>query len=288
MSHGGLSGYPYQSSYRNFSPYSSPFGGMNPYGSAVYPSSGSDGTMGSSEFVRFAEDSSRPAFETIFSIVNGFNSVSMMLDSTYHAFQASFRSILAVVEQGSRMKLQFGQILSSFALLRSLKSCYRRMLAVLTGKPAVSVDLEDGFNSATSSSALTEDKKPHSSWPVIVYLGIVFSAPYFLWKIMSKGEGQKTGESEEKLGWASGKDDHIVAVAEHSFQGRNKSELSFQKHQEIKIAPKEKQENVRGWLVASVDGKTIGLIPANYVRIQGKVVSPKPDLVSNVAGSAMK
>lgn len=36
-------------------------------------------------FIRLAEESSRPAFESIESIVHAFGSVSMMLESTYHA-----------------------------------------------------------------------------------------------------------------------------------------------------------------------------------------------------------
>lgn len=32
----------------------------------------------------------------------------------------------------------------------------------------------------------------------------------------------------------------------------------------------EQQPRVRGWLLASVDGQTTGLVPANYVKILGK------------------
>ncbi|KAK6328124.1 hypothetical protein J4Q44_G00001020 [Coregonus suidteri] len=32
----------------------------------------------------------------------------------------------------------------------------------------------------------------------------------------------------------------------------------------------EQQPRVRGWLLASVDGQTTGLIPANYVKVLGK------------------
>lgn len=32
----------------------------------------------------------------------------------------------------------------------------------------------------------------------------------------------------------------------------------------------EQQPRVRGWLLASVDGQTIGLVPANYVKVLGK------------------
>lgn len=32
----------------------------------------------------------------------------------------------------------------------------------------------------------------------------------------------------------------------------------------------EQQPRVRGWLLASVDGQTAGLVPANYVKVLGK------------------
>lgn len=32
----------------------------------------------------------------------------------------------------------------------------------------------------------------------------------------------------------------------------------------------EQQPRVRGWLLASVDGQTTGLVPANYVKVLGK------------------
>lgn len=32
----------------------------------------------------------------------------------------------------------------------------------------------------------------------------------------------------------------------------------------------EQQPRVRGWLLASVDGQTSGLVPANYVKVLGK------------------
>lgn len=38
----------------------------------------------------------------------------------------------------------------------------------------------------------------------------------------------------------------------------------------LSFLPSEQQPKVRGWLLASLDGQTTGLIPANYVKILGK------------------
>ncbi|XP_062604137.1 peroxisomal membrane protein PEX13-like [Saccostrea cucullata] len=70
--------------------------------------------------------------------------------------------------------------------------------------------------------------------------------------------------------WASGEDDHFVARAEFDFNGSGEEELSFRAGQLIKVAPKEIQPRMRGWLLASVDGQKVGIIPANYVKVLGK------------------
>lgn len=51
---------------------------------------------GDTAFIQMAEDSSRPAFQSIESIVQAVHSVSMMLESTYSALyrQVSFQFIL--------------------------------------------------------------------------------------------------------------------------------------------------------------------------------------------------
>lgn len=36
------------------------------------------------------------------------------------------------------------------------------------------------------------------------------------------------------------------------------------------VSISELQPRVKGWLLASVDGKTVGIIPANYVKVLGK------------------
>ena len=53
-----------------------------------------------------------------------------------------------------------------------------------------------------------------------------------------------------------------------------KNELSFVAGQHLILAPKDQQPSVQGWLLAS-NGKNVGLVPANYVKILG-LRSPQP------------
>lgn len=56
----------------------------------------------------------------------------------------------------------------------------------------------------------------------------------------------------------------------YNFNGENQSELSVKAGQQIMIAPKEVQQINRllstNWLLASSDGKAVGLVPVNYIR----------------------
>nr|7Z0K_A Chain A, Peroxisomal membrane protein PEX13,Peroxisomal targeting signal 1 receptor [Homo sapiens]7Z0K_B Chain B, Peroxisomal membrane protein PEX13,Peroxisomal targeting signal 1 receptor [Homo sapiens] len=74
----------------------------------------------------------------------------------------------------------------------------------------------------------------------------------------------------DSINWASGEDDHVVARAEYDFAAVSEEEISFRAGDMLNLALKEQQPKVRGWLLASLDGQTTGLIPANYVKILGK------------------
>ena len=70
------------------------------------------------------------------------------------------------------------------------------------------------------------------------------------------------------------------------FQAGNKKELPFQAGQQLFLAPKDLQPQVRGWLLAS-DGAHVGLAPANYLKILGlRNGSPQPAV--NIPDSVCK
>ena len=89
MGYGGAAGYgnSYYSptSYGGYRPMGMGYGGnyMGSYGSSAAPTP---------HFIQMAEENTRPAFETIQSVVYSFNSISMMFESTYYALHSSFRA----------------------------------------------------------------------------------------------------------------------------------------------------------------------------------------------------
>lgn len=58
--------------------------------------------------------------------------------------------------------------------------------------------------------------------------------------------------------------------AVYNFRAANPHELSFQAGQQIIVAPREVQQTQKllntGWALASIDNRTSGLIPINYVQ----------------------
>ena len=101
-------------SYRSYG-YGSGFntGSMHGYGrmpSYGYGYSGAGAETSQNRFIQMAEESSMPAFQSIESIVHAFGSVSMMLESTFHAVHSSYQAVLGVAEHFSKMKLQVSQV----------------------------------------------------------------------------------------------------------------------------------------------------------------------------------
>jgi peroxin-13 len=68
--------------------------------------------------------------------------------------------------------------------------------------------------------------------------------------------------------WKESKDVSYPAVAMYDFVAASEKELSFTARQTMMLAPKELQpKDVRGWLLATVDGNRVGYVPYNYVRV---------------------
>ncbi|VDN58519.1 unnamed protein product [Dracunculus medinensis] len=74
-------------------------------------------------------------------------------------------------------------------------------------------------------------------------------------------------------------------LALYDFEARASDELTFSAGQILRIAPKEKQPAIRGWILGSTnDGKNIGLIPMNYIDI---VLKKSPDVCETVFNEAV-
>lgn len=265
---------PYGSSiYGGYSPYS--YGGAygGGYGMGGYSRLPHSDDVTPSRFVQQAEESSRGAFQSIESIVQAFASVSMMLDATFSAVYNSFRAVLDVANHLTRLRAHLTRVLSAFALVRTLRYLYRRLQRLL-GRRTDSEAEDLWADSATDALATTAsrglgpgvDENTVKSWPIILFFAVVLGGPYLIWKLLSSSS---TSE-ESDTNWASGEDDHVVARAEYDFSAASEEEISLRAGDMLNLAPKELQPRVRGWLLASVDGQTTGLVPANYVKVLGK------------------
>lgn len=265
---------PYGSSiYGNHSPYS--YGGYG-HGLGGYNRLPPAEDVAPSRFVQQAEESSRGAFQSIESIVQAFTSVSMMLDATFSAVYNSFRAVLDVANHLTRLRVHFTRVFSAFALFRTLRYLYRRIQRLLGLRH--DAEAEDLWSESAGDAMATglsrglgpgfEDPRPGSvkSWPIFLFLAVVLGGPYLIWKLLSSAEVPEDIASN----WASGEDDHVVARAEYDFTAASEEELSMQAGAMLNLAPKEYQPRVRGWLLASVDGQTTGLVPGNYVKVLGK------------------
>jgi peroxin-13 len=232
----------------------------------------------SNSFLRAAEENSRSAFQSIESVVQAFSAVSAMFESTYYAVYNSFRAVVGVADQFYRLKTHLSGIISALAIFRALKYLYRRLLRLFR-LGYFSKDSDSGDAWSMAKQALTESeqfvkenyRKNQTNWPLLMFLAVVIGGPYLLWKVLSSIESLNKDDSL----WMSGKIDHFIAVSEHDFDAVNVDELSFRRGQRITIAPKEYQPKLRGWLLASVDGKTPGIVPANYIKILGKKIGEK-------------
>lgn len=221
-----------------------------------------------SRFVQQAEESSRGAFQSIESIVHAFASVSMMMDATFSAVYNSFRAVLDVANHFSRLKIHFTKVFSAFALVRTIRYLYRRlqwMMGLRRGSENEDLWAE---SEGTVACLGAEDQANNSakSWPIFLFFAVILGGPYLIWKLLST----HSDEVADNTNWASGEDDHVVARAEYDFAAVSDEEISFRAGDMLNLALKEQQPKVRGWLLASLDGQTTGLIPANYVKILGK------------------
>lgn len=73
-----------------------------------------------------AESSTRPAFQSIESLIGAIGNIAAMLDSTLFAITSSFRAILGMAANFGRLRGVFAQLWSSFAIFRGINWIYRK------------------------------------------------------------------------------------------------------------------------------------------------------------------
>ncbi|XP_063369580.1 peroxisomal membrane protein PEX13 [Cydia amplana] len=236
----------------------SPYGGYNRYG-PMY------GDI-ENRFIQMAEESSRPAFDSIQSLVNAVGSVAMMLENTFFALTSSFRAILGVAENFGRLRSLFAQFWSTFAVVRSLNWLVRKLMVML------GIRTENEFKAWAEAVAATqtgtgtpEQRAKGASWPILLFFGVIAAAPYIVLKMLSG----LTTSVNERLNDPRSWQNPLRSVAQHEFQATSPQELSFRSGQVILLAPQYLQGQLwnSGWLMGSTDRQTAGLVPVNYIKV---------------------
>ncbi|KAJ8710099.1 hypothetical protein PYW07_009465 [Mythimna separata] len=234
------------------------YGGYNRFGMG--------GFDGDSRFIQMAEESSRPAFDSIQSCVNAVGSVAMMLESTFFAITSSFRAILGVADNVSRLKSMFAQVWSTFAVIRTLNWIIRKLMVI------IGIRTENEFKAwaeavaSTQPTGQVDPRSPKSSgWPVVVFFGVLAAAPYIVLKMLSRLSSTAQENLQDPTTWQQ----PFQAVGKFNFTATSPQELSFQEKQTLTVAPPHLQPQLwnSGWVMATIDGKTVGLVPSNYFRL---------------------
>ena len=125
--------------------------------------------------------------------------------------------------------------LSAFKMIKYLYAKFLYLFGLATNNPQFA---ESVWRSASSSSPLISesDIKQSARWPILLYLGLVFSAPYIIWKLLGP---LLSGQSEAE--WVSGEGEHYQASVLHTFTQEREGELSIEAGTNIRLAPKHLQ-----------------------------------------------
>ncbi|XP_034947126.1 peroxisomal membrane protein PEX13-like [Chelonus insularis] len=269
--YGGYGGYGGYNNYGNnwgYGRYGSYGGFGSPYSSTYGQFGGPSGDV-ENRLIQFAEESSRPAFQSIESIIHTFSSITMMLESTFFAMTSSFRAILGVAENVGRVRSMFGQLLSTFALIRFLKWMYRKIMFTLGLSPTDPND--EKLWQKTVYEVLNREKKGPSTWPILLFLSLLIAIPYLISKLVNNINQARENENNPKE-WFKYNEPVYSATANYDFIAATPDEMSLKAGQKIWLAPQSLQpKHLPGWSKAT-DRVNVGLVPLNYITIVGQLM----------------
>ncbi|KAI5638399.1 hypothetical protein NE865_09033 [Phthorimaea operculella] len=156
------------------------YGGYNRFGAGPY------GGDIESRFIQIAEENSRPAFDSIQSLVNAVGSIAMMLENTFFALTSSFRAILGVAENFGRLRSLFAQFWSTFAVIRSINWLIRKLMVMLGIRTEAEFKAWAEAVQATNNGVATPEQQAKGTyWPVLLFFGVIAAAPYIVLKMIT-------------------------------------------------------------------------------------------------------
>lgn len=108
--------------------------------------------------------------------------------------------------------------------------------------------------------------KSSSSIAVLAFLALISIGPYLLMKLIGTVSKTAIEESRNPKAWTN----PINAVVQYDFIASSQMELTARAGQNIVVAPRSVQNIHKlldsGWVLASIDGTSTGLIPVNYIE----------------------
>lgn len=251
------------------------YGGFNSYGGGYggyRPGFGSNPLDPETRFIQMAEESSRSAFQSIEQVVSMIGNIATMFDSTYFALTSSFRAVLGLAANFSQMRGFLANFFSTFTIFRHVIYWYRKLLykaGLSRTNPTIQINLNEAFKDAekvNSNDFFNSSQRNSSGLPMVLFVAFIFSAPYLIMKLFGSLMNTAVDNTKNPSAWVNSVD----AVVMYNFNGENQAELTLKAGQKIKIAPREIQQMNRllstNWLLATPDGKNVGLVPVNYIR----------------------
>ncbi|XP_046851181.1 peroxisomal membrane protein PEX13-like [Xenia sp. Carnegie-2017] len=263
------SGYvnPYSGMYGNGYAGFNGYGGYNSYNSMYGGGYGSDrygySNNSSNSFVEQAEQNSQIAFDSVHSIVRAFGSIAMMLESTFFAVHSSFRAVLGVADHFTRLRENLVQIVGENFVIKWVRNIFRKIMVLIGLRNANSVEEVWNEIKLITKDHRVKQGQAWKSWPLLLFFGVVLGTPWLIWRILSSLGDNNVND------WITGEGEHVLGEVLYDFVAERDDELSITAGECLRIAPKQKQPRIRGWLLATVDGNTKGIVPANYIKILG-------------------
>ncbi|RKP33557.1 Peroxin 13, N-terminal region-domain-containing protein, partial [Dimargaris cristalligena] len=281
----GYGGGAYGSRYGMSGGYYGGAAGGRPFMPGMGPGNGEDPENWSSGL----EASTRSTFHVLEQIVNAFGGFAQMLDSTFQATHSSFMAMMGMAEQLGVLRNYLGQVLSIFALARTVRNLGYR--ATGRSPPVNPQEL------SPRDFAKFQKRSRFSLKPLVVFILVVVGLPYLMLKLIRKmSESQRKRQLEQggdnngqgllpPAGSAEpvkGPDGAVASTAANAlnpaqlefaqalydFAGEPPVELSFKRGTIIAILNKaDAQGQPSAWWRGRLRTGQVGYFPANYVEI---------------------
>lgn len=90
------------------------------------------------------------------------------------------------------------------------------VLGLRSQDPSLEAVWRNANASLPNASQITEGdiKASKSSWPIVLFLGVVFGGPYLIWRLLSSLVPSKV----KSHGWVTGQEEHYAAIGQYPFQ----------------------------------------------------------------------